>query len=60
MASKKVPAKARKTIGLNMPKAKALELERRAKSMQLSCSAYCQEILDMWVASGKTLTLKES
>lgn len=48
-----------KTIGINMPKEMADELERRAASMRLSTSAYCKIILGEWVRSGKKLTLTE-
>ena len=49
-----------KTIGINMKIAMANDLERRAKSMQLSTGAYCKVILGQWLKSGKKLTLKES
>ena len=48
-----------KTIGINMSKAFADELEARASSMQLSASKYCKIILGNWVDSGKRLTLQE-
>ncbi len=47
------------TIGISMPKKMATELERRAKSMNISKSAYCKEILRQWLESGKKLTLSE-
>ena len=52
--------KGTKTIGINMKKDMANELERRAKSMQLSTGAYCKIILGQWLDSGKKLQLKES
>jgi hypothetical protein len=51
--------KGTKTIGLNMKKSMANELERRSKSMQLSTGAYCKIILGQWIGSGKKLQLKE-
>ena len=48
-----------KTIGINMKTEIATDLERRAKSMQLSTGAYCKIILSEWLKSGKKLTLKE-
>lgn len=48
-----------KTIGINMKKEFAEELERRAKSMQLSTGSYCKIILGEWIASGSKLKLKE-
>jgi hypothetical protein len=51
--------KGTKTIGINMKKEIADELERRAKSMQLSTGAYCKIILGQWIDSGKKLKLQE-
>lgn len=51
--------KGTKTIGINMKKKMANELERRAKSMQLSTGAYCKIILGQWLDSGKKLKLQE-
>jgi len=48
-----------KTIGLNMPMKTARELERRARSMQVSTGKYCKIVLGNWLASGKKLTLSE-
>ena len=48
-----------KTIGINMSVKMAAELEKRADSMHLSTSKYCQVILAEWLASGKKLTLAE-
>ena len=48
-----------KTIGINMTKEVADELEKRASSMQLSTSKYCKVILTEWLNSGKKLTLQE-
>ena len=48
-----------KTIGLNMPKEMADEIESRAKSMHLSNSKYIQIILMQWLTSGKKLKLAE-
>jgi len=49
----------KKTIGVNMKKEMAAELERRAASMNLSTGAYCKIILTRWMESGKKLTLQE-
>ena len=48
-----------KTIGINMDKKMADELEKRAKSMQLSTSSYCKIVLGEWIKSGKKLKLQE-
>ena len=48
-----------KTIGINMTKDIADELEQRANSMHLSTSKYCKVILTQWLNSGKKLTLQE-
>ena len=48
-----------KTIGINMTKEVADELEKRANSMHLSTSKYCKVILTEWLNSGKKLTLQE-
>lgn len=52
--------KGSRTIGINMPKKMADEIEKRASSMQLTTSNYCKIILRQWMDSGQTLTLKES
>ena len=49
--------KGTKTIGLNMKKPMADEIERRAKSMQISTGAYCKIILKKWLESGEKLEL---
>ncbi len=51
--------KGTKTIGINMNKKMADELEQRAISMQISKSKYCKIILQQWIDSGKKLTLSE-
>jgi hypothetical protein len=51
--------KSTKTIGINMKKEMADELERRAKSMQLSTGAYCKIILGQWFESKQKLKLQE-
>ena len=51
--------KGTKTIGINMKKEMADELERRAKSMQLSTGAYCKIILKQWIESKQKLKLQE-
>jgi hypothetical protein len=51
--------KGAKTIGINMNKKMANELERRANSMHISKSNYCKIILQQWLDSGKKLTLSE-
>jgi hypothetical protein len=48
-----------KTIGINMNKKMADELEARASSMHLSTSKYCKVILSDWLASDKKLKLEE-
>jgi len=48
-----------KTIGLNMKQEMAEEIERRAKSMQLSTGAYCKIILKQWIDSKQKLRLEE-
>ena len=58
MATNKA-GKGTKTIGLNMKHEMAEEIERRAKSMQLSTGAYCKVILSEWMKSGKKLKLEE-
>lgn len=51
--------KGTQTIGINMPKAMAQDLEKRADSMHISKSKYCKIILGEWLKSGKKLTLGE-
>jgi len=51
--------KGTKTIGINMNKKMADELEKRANSMLISKSKYCKIILQQWLDSGKKLTLSE-
>lgn len=51
--------KGTKTIGINMNKKMADELEKRASSMHISKSKYCKIILQQWIDSGKKLTLSE-
>ena len=51
--------KGTKTIGINMSKDMATELEKRALSMHLSASNYCKIILRQWIDSGNKLTLSE-
>ena len=58
MASNPI-GKGTKTIGLNMPKQMADDLEARASSMHLSTSKYAKIILQQWIDSGKKLTLQE-
>ena len=58
MATNKA-GKGTKTIGINMKGDMAKELERRAKSMQLSTGAYCKIILKQWMESGQKLKLEE-
>jgi len=58
MATKAI-GKAKKTIGINMNKEMADELEARAKSMHISTSNYCKIILMQWIASGQKLKLAE-
>ena len=56
MATKEIKAK---TIGINMNKKMADELEKRANSMHISKSKYCKIILQQWIDSGQKLTLSE-
>jgi len=51
--------KGTKTIGINMNKKMAAELEKRAASVHISKSSYCKIILGQWLDSGKKLTLSE-
>ncbi len=51
--------KGTQTIGINMPKKMANELERRSSSMSISKSKYCKIILQQWFDSGNKLTLSE-
>lgn len=51
--------KGTKTIGINMNKKMANELEKRSSSMHISKSKYCKIILQQWLDSGKKLTLSE-
>ncbi len=48
-----------KTIGINMPRGMAEDLEKRADSMHISKSKYCKIVLQQWLQSGKKLTLAE-
>ena len=59
MAKGNPPGKNSKTIGINMSKEIAGELERRASSMQLTTSKYCKTVLIDWISSGKKLKLQE-
>jgi len=52
--------KGTKTIGINMCKKMADELESRAESMHISKSTYCKIVLQQWIDSGKKLKLEES
>jgi len=53
------PVDAVKTIGIPMTKVMADNLEDRAKSMQISKSAYVKAVLREWLKSGNKLTLSE-
>lgn len=61
MAKKKTNpiGKGTKTVGINMPKTEAAELERRAASMGISTGMYCKTILRKWLESGQQLVLEE-
>jgi hypothetical protein len=48
-----------KTIGINMSRKMADDLERRSGSMSISKSKYVKIILQNWMDSGKKLTLSE-
>ena len=51
--------KGTKTIGINMKLDMANEIERRAKSMQISTGQYCKIILGNWIDSGQKVVLRE-
>jgi len=51
--------KGSKTIGINMCKKMAEELEKRASSMHISKSKYCKIVLQQWIDSKKKLKLGE-
>lgn len=51
--------KGTKTIGINMNKKMANELEKRSSSMHISKSKYCKIILQQWLDSDNKLTLSE-
>ena len=51
--------KGTKTIGINMSKEMAENLEARADSMHISKSKYCKIILQQWLDSDNRLTLAE-
>ncbi len=51
--------KGTKTIGINMDKKMADELEARASKMHISKSKYCKIILQNWIDSGNKLSLSE-
>ena len=55
----KATGKAKKTIGINMNKEMADDLEARAASMQIGVSKYVKIILSQWLESGKKLQLEE-
>ena len=44
---------------INMNQKMANELEKRAKSMQLSTSNYCKILLQQWLDSGRKMKLEE-
>ena len=52
--------KGTKTIGINMSRKMADDLECRSSSMQISKSKYCKIIIKQWIDSGKKLTLSEA
>ncbi|MCF8131366.1 MAG: hypothetical protein K9N10_22885 [Deltaproteobacteria bacterium] len=51
--------KDKKTVGINMKKELVDEIEKRAKSMQISTGKYCKIILQQWLESEKKLKLQE-
>jgi len=51
--------KGTKTIGINMKRKMADELEQRAVRMNISKSQYCKLVLGQWIDSGKKLVLTE-
>ncbi len=51
--------KGTQTLGINMPKKMAEELEKRADSMHISKSNYCKIVLQQWIDSKKKLSLGE-
>ena len=50
----------KKTLGINMQKEMADEIEKRADSMHISTAKYCKLVLSDWLASGRKLKLEES
>ena len=52
-------SKGTKTIGINMKKEMACQLEERAESMHISTGKYCKIILGEWLKSKKKLKLQE-
>lgn len=48
-----------KTIGINMHKEMADQLEKRAESMHLPTGKYCKLILKQWMKSDQKLKLQE-
>tara|TARA_A200000113_G_scaffold204940_1_gene200918 strand:- start:2230 stop:2409 length:180 start_codon:yes stop_codon:yes gene_type:complete len=57
--AKKSHKRKTKNIGVSVSSKIANELEQRAKSIDLSTSAYCKVILSEWIKSGKKLHLDE-
>lgn len=47
-----------KTVGVNMPKKLAADVEKRAESMGISTSLYIKTVLRQHIASKKKLVLK--
>ena len=55
----KTTGKETKTIGINISKKMAEDLQKRASSMHISTHKYTKIILQQWLESGKRLKLSE-
>lgn len=51
--------KGTKTIGINMEKERAAEIEARSKKMGISAGKFCKTILYRFLDSGEKLTITE-
>ncbi len=47
------------TVGVNVGVKMVAEIEKRAATMNISKSQYCEIVLRRWIASGNKLTLAE-
>jgi hypothetical protein len=48
-----------KTIGVNVGAKMVAEIEKRAATMNISKSQYCENVLRRWIDSGNKLALAE-